>query len=99
MSVFLIPDRFFGHEKQDLLEQFCSAHLVCGLNVVLSFIIWGRQITNILFLLDNCFVYVRKCHGYLNSHSLQARHVDIPYLPMLVPPKKWKGYVGVHALD
>ncbi|TKW22107.2 hypothetical protein SEVIR_4G204400v4 [Setaria viridis] len=21
-----------------------------------------------------------------------ARHVDIPYLPMLVPPKKWKGY-------
>ncbi|KAL6603080.1 hypothetical protein ACP70R_043441 [Stipagrostis hirtigluma subsp. patula] len=21
-----------------------------------------------------------------------ARHVDIPYLPMLVPPRKWKGY-------
>uniref|UniRef100_A0A804UFL9 DNA-directed RNA polymerase n=1 Tax=Zea mays TaxID=4577 RepID=A0A804UFL9_MAIZE len=21
-----------------------------------------------------------------------ARHVDIPYLPMLVPPKKWKGW-------
>uniref|UniRef100_A0A0E0LE47 DNA-directed RNA polymerase n=1 Tax=Oryza punctata TaxID=4537 RepID=A0A0E0LE47_ORYPU len=21
-----------------------------------------------------------------------ARHVEIPYLPMLVPPKKWKGY-------
>ncbi|KAF8658576.1 hypothetical protein HU200_059036 [Digitaria exilis] len=31
--------------------------------------------------------------------QVKARHVDIPYLPMLVPPKKWKGYVGVHALN
>ena len=40
-----------------------------------------------------------ECDGYLNLNFLQARHVDIPYLPMLVPPKKWKGYVGVHVLD
>ncbi|KAL6874119.1 hypothetical protein ACP4OV_014201 [Aristida adscensionis] len=28
------------------------------------------------------------CSGFEST----ARHVDIPYLPMLVPPKKWKGY-------
>lgn len=24
---------------------------------------------------------------------VQARHMVIPYLPMLIPPKNWKGYV------
>ena len=23
---------------------------------------------------------------------MQAKHASIPYVPMLVPPKKWKGY-------
>lgn len=80
-------------------KQFYSARFFCVLNAMPSFKTWGREITNFLFLLDSCFVRVRVCHDYLNSNFLQARHVDIPYLPMLVPPKKWKGYVGVHALD
>lgn len=25
-------------------------------------------------------------------NPMQAKHMLIPYIPMLVPPKKWKGY-------
>ena len=58
----------------------------------------GTKLQISLFCLT---IVLFECDGYLNLNLnfLQARHVDIPYLPMLVPPKKWKGYVGVHVLD
>ncbi|EER88745.2 hypothetical protein BDA96_10G274900 [Sorghum bicolor] len=37
--------------------------------------------------------WVIECdHLVHDGFESTARHVDIPYLPMLVPPKKWKGY-------
>jgi hypothetical protein len=54
------------------------------------------------FCLGYCFYLFNRNASQVSESSifLQARHVEIPYLPMLVPPTKWKGYATmlvVHA--